>query len=72
MAKATIQINLDNEAFGESPEFELSDILLKLSYIPKLSEMLDDAANQHPQSILDRYGNSVGALIVELDENEQQ
>lgn len=53
MAKFKLEIDTDNAAFGDAPEFELSRIL---------SELSDDVADDQRETytIRDENGNTVG------------
>jgi hypothetical protein len=56
MAKFKLEIKMDNAAFGDSPELELSRILSELS--------LDVAEDQREEyNIRDENGNTVGKAI---------
>ena len=53
MARFQLEINTDNAAFGDSPEFELSRILSELS-----DEVAEDQRDEY--IIRDENGNTVG------------
>jgi len=57
--KFTCTINMDNAAFGDAPEFELTDILTKI--IHKIRDGYVEGFN------LDTNGNKVGKWEIETD-----
>jgi hypothetical protein len=53
MAKFKLEIKMDNAAFGDSPELELSRILSELSF-----DVAEDQREEY--NIRDENGNTVG------------
>jgi hypothetical protein len=56
MAKFKVEIKMDNAAFGDSPELELSRILSELSF-----DVAEDQREEY--NISDENGNTVGKAI---------
>jgi hypothetical protein len=56
MAKFKLEIKMDNAAFGDSPELELSRILSELSF-----DVAEDQREEY--NISDENGNTVGKAI---------
>jgi hypothetical protein len=56
MAKFKLEIKMDNAAFGDSPELELSRILSELSF-----DVAEDQREEY--NIRDENGNTVGKAI---------
>ena len=60
--KATITINMDNDAFGDYPEAELADILRKLA-----ARVVLGVNTGEEKTLFDYNGNTVGKFEVTED-----
>ena len=59
--KATLTIQMDTAAFGDAPELELAEILLKLQRKVRVMPLYSGLT----EKLIDTHGNTVGSLTIE-------